>query len=80
MAFEALKEERIHDELVLYLEESLKDYKKEIETWMSRYDKVIEEKEQAITNIKLKLEKQHQKQLELQKVVSLECIIIYHTL
>lgn len=52
------KENRVHDEVWRFLEDSLEDYQQGIETWMEKYDNDMDEHEQAVQTIQIETEQQ----------------------
>lgn len=52
------KENRVHDEVWRFLEDSLEDYQQGIETWMEKYDNDMDEHEQAVQTIQVETEQQ----------------------
>jgi gas vesicle protein len=53
MMIEIEKENRVHDEVWRFLEDSLEDYQQGIETWMEKYDNDMDEHEQAVQTIQV---------------------------
>lgn len=58
MMIEIEKENRVHDEVWRFLEDSLEDYQQGIETWMEKYDNDMDEHEQAVQTIQVETEQQ----------------------
>jgi hypothetical protein len=58
MMIEIEKENRVHDEVWRFLEDSLEDYQQGIETWMEKYDNDMDEHEQAVQTIQIEAEQQ----------------------
>jgi hypothetical protein len=58
MMIEIEKENRVHDEVWRFLEDSLEDYQQGIETWMEKYDNDMDEHEQAVQTIQIETEQQ----------------------
>ncbi|XP_063922783.1 dynein regulatory complex protein 9-like isoform X2 [Zophobas morio] len=66
MNVEIDKENRVHDEMWMFLEGSLTEYQEDIEKWMEKYDRDMEEKEKEIQDMKIRTENLAEEHIALQ--------------
>ena len=69
MNVEIDKENRVHDEMWMFLEGSLTEYQEDIEKWMEKYDRDMEEKEKEIQDMKIRTENLAEEHIALQAEV-----------